>query len=72
LAKPYFSGCWNTFRPVGAAVLVGWRLGYLPLIQLFPSVAAPMQRMTAFGFLLCGMALVFENGTPVEEGSCHF
>ena len=46
---------------VGAAVLVGWRLGYLPLIQVFPSVAAPMQRMTALGFLLSGMALIFAS-----------
>ncbi|HLK08031.1 MAG TPA: PAS domain S-box protein [Candidatus Angelobacter sp.] len=44
---------------LGAAVLVGWRLGYLPLIQVFPSVAAPMQRMTALGFLLSGAALIF-------------
>src|SRR6476661_2418047 len=44
---------------LGAAVLAGWRLGYLPLIQVFPSVAAPMQRMTALGFLLSGLALIF-------------
>lgn len=43
---------------LGAAVLVGWGLGYLPLIQVFPSVAAPMQRMTALGFLLSGVALI--------------
>jgi len=43
---------------LGLAVLVGWRMGYLPLIQVFPSVAAPMQRMTALGFLLSGVALV--------------
>lgn len=44
---------------LGTAVLVGWWLGYLPLIQVFPSVAAPMQRMTALGFLLSGLALIF-------------
>jgi PAS domain S-box-containing protein len=44
---------------LGVAVLVGWLLGYLPLIQVFPSVAAPMQRMTALGFLLSGLALIF-------------
>jgi len=43
---------------LGLAVLVGWRMGYLPLIQVFPSVAAPMQRMTALGFLLSGVALI--------------
>jgi len=43
---------------LGVAVLLGWRLGYLPLIQLFPSIAAPMQRMTALGFLLSGLALI--------------
>jgi len=44
---------------LGAAVLVGWQLGYLALIQVFPSVAAPMQRMTALSFLLSGAALIF-------------
>ena len=44
---------------LGVAVLLGWQMGYLPLIQLFPSVAAPMQRMTALGFLLSGLALIF-------------
>ncbi|MBZ5491294.1 MAG: PAS domain S-box protein [Acidobacteriia bacterium] len=44
---------------LGAAVLAGWQLGYLPLIQVFPAGAAPMQRMTALGFLLSGLALIF-------------
>ena len=40
------------------AVLVGWHIGYLPLIQVFPAVAAPMQRLTALGFLISGAALI--------------
>ena len=43
---------------LGVVVLLGWRMGYLPLIQLLPSVAAPMQRMTALGFLLSGLGLI--------------
>jgi PAS domain S-box-containing protein len=44
---------------LGVAVLLGWHFGYLPLIQVFPAVAAPMQRLTALGFLLSGAALIF-------------
>ena len=44
---------------LGLAVLLGWHFGYLQLIQVFPAVAAPMQRLTALGFLLSGVALIF-------------
>jgi len=42
---------------LGLAVLVGWSVHYFPLIQISPALA-PMQRMTALGFLFCGLALV--------------
>ena len=44
---------------LGMAVLLGWHFGYLPLIQVFPAIAAPMQRLTALGFILSGFALIF-------------
>lgn len=47
---------------LGVAVLLGWHFGYLPLIQVLPAVAAPMQRLTALGFLLSGVALLFLTG----------
>ena len=40
------------------AVLFGWYVHSLPLIQVFPAVA-PMKRMTAAAFLLSGVALCF-------------
>ncbi len=40
------------------AVLVGWHLHIRSLIQISPTLA-PMQRMTAIGFLLSGAALLF-------------
>lgn len=43
---------------LGLAVLVGWAVHYVPLIQI-SSALAPMQRMTALGFVLCGLALIF-------------
>jgi PAS domain S-box-containing protein len=42
---------------LGLVVLVGWSVHYVPLIQISPALA-PMQRMTALGFLFCGLALV--------------
>src|SRR6476661_5396176 len=42
---------------LGLAVLMGWSLHYVPLIQISPALA-PMQRMTALGFLFCGLALI--------------
>lgn len=39
------------------AALVGWSAHYVPLIQISPGLA-PMQRMTALGFLFCGLALI--------------
>ena len=44
---------------LGVAVLLGWHFGYLPLIQVFPAIAAPMQRLTALSFVLSGAALIF-------------
>jgi PAS domain S-box-containing protein len=44
---------------LGTAVLVGWHYAYLPLIQVFPAAAAPMQRLTALSFLLSGGAMIF-------------
>ena len=41
---------------LGLAVLVGWSVHDVPLIQISPALA-PMQRMTALGFLFCGLAL---------------
>jgi PAS domain S-box-containing protein len=46
-----------TAGAIGAAVLVGWRLHSIRLIQVVPT-AVPTQRMTALAFLLCGIALV--------------
>lgn len=43
---------------LGLAVLMGWSVHYVPLIQIYPTLA-PMQRMTALSFLLCGLALIF-------------
>ncbi len=48
-------------------VLIGWHIHSIPLIQVLPTLA-PMQRMTAVGFVLCGFALVFagtEHTRPV-------
>src|SRR5580765_1666718 len=45
---------------VGVAVLIAWRIHFIPLIQIFPTLA-PMQRMTALGFLLSGCALIFAS-----------
>src|SRR6476620_12484604 len=42
---------------VGAAVLIAWQVHFIPLIQIFPTLA-PMQRMTALSFLLSGSALI--------------
>ncbi|MGZ4889336.1 MAG: hypothetical protein ACXWBH_09160, partial [Candidatus Angelobacter sp.] len=42
---------------LGLAVLVGWSEHYVPLIQISPA-SAPVQRVTALGFLLCGLALI--------------
>lgn len=42
---------------LGAMVLVGWRIHSILLVQVFP-IVAPMQRMTALSFLLCGFALI--------------
>jgi PAS domain S-box-containing protein len=42
---------------LSVAVLVGWYIHFIPLIQVIPTLA-PMQRMTALGFLLCGCALI--------------
>jgi PAS domain S-box-containing protein len=41
----------------GAFVLAAWYAHYKPLIQLSPNWA-PMQRMTALEFVLCGISLV--------------
>ncbi|HEY5028026.1 MAG TPA: PAS domain S-box protein, partial [Candidatus Angelobacter sp.] len=41
---------------LGLAVLVGWSLHSVLLIQISHALA-PMQRMTALGFLFCGLAL---------------
>lgn len=43
---------------LGVAVLVGWAIDSVLLIQIRHNLA-PMQRMTALSFLLCGLALVF-------------
>lgn len=43
------------------AVLIGWNVRFVPLIQVLPNLA-PMQRMTAVGFLLSGFALIFAAG----------
>ena len=42
---------------LSVAVLIGWYIHFIPLIQVFPTLA-PMQRMTAVGFLLSGCALL--------------
>jgi PAS domain S-box-containing protein len=42
---------------LGLAVLVAWSVHYVPLIQISPA-SAPVQRVTALGFLLCGLALI--------------
>ncbi len=43
---------------LAVAVLIGWYFHFIPLIQIFPALA-PMQRMTALGFLLSAVALSF-------------
>ncbi len=43
---------------LGTAVLVAWHVHFIPLIQALPG-HTPMHRMTALGFLLSGVALVF-------------
>lgn len=43
---------------LAARVLVGWYPHSLSVIQLSPNWA-PMQRMTALEFVLCGISLVF-------------
>ncbi|HEX7286441.1 MAG TPA: PAS domain S-box protein [Candidatus Angelobacter sp.] len=43
---------------LAVAVLIGWHFHSLRLIQVLPNLA-PMQRMTALGFLLSGIALLF-------------
>jgi PAS domain S-box-containing protein len=47
----------TTTVAIGLIVLVGWLVHALPLIQISPSFA-PMQRNTAFGFVLCGVGLL--------------
>jgi PAS domain S-box-containing protein len=42
---------------LGLAVLVAWSVHYVPLIQVSPALA-PIQRITALGFLFCGLALI--------------
>src|SRR5580700_3630802 len=42
---------------VGAAALLGWAIHSGVLIQIVPSLA-PMQRNTAFNFVLMGLALL--------------
>jgi len=42
---------------LGVAVLAAWYTHYTPLIQVSPNWA-PMQRMTALEFVLCGISLV--------------
>src|SRR5580658_563558 len=42
---------------LGSTVLVGWAIHSTFLIQLAPSLA-PMQRSTAIGFILSGLALL--------------
>ena len=42
---------------LGVAVLAGWYTHYTPLIQVSPNWA-PMPRMTALEFVLCGISLV--------------
>jgi hypothetical protein len=46
-----------TVAVLSVAVLIGWHFHFIPLIQVLPTLA-PMQRMTALGFMLCGIALV--------------
>ena len=46
-----------TISGAGLIVLIGWQIHSVPMIQIFPTLA-PMQRMTALGFLLSGIALV--------------
>jgi PAS domain S-box-containing protein len=48
---------------LGLVVLMGWAVHSIAIIQISPTLA-PMQRSTALGFLLCGLALclsVFGN-----------
>ena len=45
---------------LAVAVLIGWQIYSRSLIQVIPTFA-PMQRMTAVGFLLSGIALLFLN-----------
>ncbi len=42
---------------LSVAVLVGWHLHFIPLIQVLPTLV-PMQRMTAVGLLLSSVALI--------------
>lgn len=55
---------------LAVAVLVGWYIHFVPLIQVLPALA-PMQRMTAVGFLLSGIALVLlSTGRKRAAGVC--
>jgi PAS domain S-box-containing protein len=47
-----------TVSALGVAVLFAWYLHFIPLIQLSPTLV-PMHRLTALGFLLSGLGLVF-------------
>ena len=55
---------------LAVAVLVGWYIHSRSLIQVLPDLA-PMQRMTALGFLLSGVALVLlSTGRKRAAGVC--
>ncbi len=47
-----------TVTAISVAVLIGWYIHFIPLIQIVPT-QTPQHRMTALGFLLSGCALIF-------------
>ena len=52
-----------TTTTVGLVVLFGWAIKNIALIQISPTYA-PMQRNTAFGFMLCGSAFLLSGNQP--------
>lgn len=55
---------------LGLAVLIGWSVHSVALIQIVPSLA-PMQRMTALSFALCGLALcLITMGRRTAAAAC--
>ncbi|HET7441160.1 MAG TPA: PAS domain S-box protein, partial [Terriglobales bacterium] len=55
---------------IGLLVLVGWFMQSILLIQILPN-AAPMQRMTALSFVLCGLALfLLASGRRKAASAC--